>query len=113
MDAAKGILTSHGAARPRTLAVVAAGMGKCCVAGAGEIRIDEEARRFTAGGDTVNEGDWITLDGSTGEVFLGKLELEQPEVSGDFADADGVGRQVPCSQGAHQRRYSPRRRGRP
>jgi pyruvate, orthophosphate dikinase len=52
-------MTSHAA-------VVARGMGKCCVAGAGELAIDEGRRRFTAGGATVAEGDWITLDGSPG-----------------------------------------------
>ena len=84
MDAAKGILTSRGG-KTSHAAVVARGMGKCCVAGAGEVKIDEKARQFTVNGTVVKEGDWITLDGGTGEVFLGKLELEQPEVSGDFA----------------------------
>lgn len=84
MDAAKGILTSRGG-KTSHAAVVARGMGKCCVAGAGDVRIDEAGRKFTAGGVEVKEGDWITLDGSTGEVFVGQLELEEPEVSGDFA----------------------------
>lgn len=84
MDAAKGILTARGG-KTSHAAVVARGMGKCCVAGAGEVKIDEEARQFSVGSTVVKEGDWITLDGSTGEVFLGKLELEEPEVSGDFA----------------------------
>ena len=84
MDAAKGILTARGG-KTSHAAVVARGMGKCCVAGAGAIKIDDEARQFTVGEHVVKEGDWITLDGGTGEVFLGKLELETPEVSGDFA----------------------------
>ncbi|MFS8571736.1 MAG: pyruvate, phosphate dikinase [Clostridia bacterium] len=84
MDAAKGILTARGG-KTSHAAVVARGMGKPCVTGAGEIKIDEENRQFTVGQQTVKEGDWITLDGSTGEVFLGQLALEQPEVTGDFA----------------------------
>ncbi len=84
MDAAKGILTARGG-KTSHAAVVARGMGKPCVTGAGEIKIDEENRQFTVGQHTVKEGDWITLDGSTGEVFLGQLALEQPEVTGDFA----------------------------
>ena len=84
MDVAKGILTSRGG-KTSHAAVVARGMGKCCVAGAGEVRIDEEAKLFRVGSETVREGDWITLDGSTGEVFKGKLNLVDPEVSGDFA----------------------------
>jgi len=84
MDAAKGILTARGG-KTSHAAVVARGMGKCCVTGAGEIKIDEESRQFTVGQYTIKEGDWITLDGSSGEVFLGKLELVLPEVTGDFA----------------------------
>ncbi len=84
MDVAKGILTSRGG-KTSHAAVVARGMGKSCVAGAGDVKISEASRQFTVAGVDVKEGDWITLDGGTGEVFLGKLELEEPEVSGDFA----------------------------
>jgi len=70
-------MTSHAA-------VVARGMGKCCVAGAGDIQVDEKAKTLTVKGKTFNEGDIITLDGSTGEVFAGALEVMDPELSGDF-----------------------------
>jgi len=70
-------MTSHAA-------VVARGMGKCCVAGASEIAVDEKAKTLTIKGKTYNEGDMITLDGSTGEVFAGSLQTQDPELSGDF-----------------------------
>jgi pyruvate,orthophosphate dikinase len=59
-------------------------MGKCCVAGASEIAVDEKAKTLIIGGKTYNEGDMITLDGSTGEVFAGALKVVDPELSGDF-----------------------------
>src|SRR5262249_14072669 len=65
-------------------AVVARGMGKCCVAGCGDAQIDYPARQFTANGVTVKEGEWITLDGSTGRVILGQVPLIAPEISGHF-----------------------------
>ncbi|HEY2954413.1 MAG TPA: pyruvate, phosphate dikinase [Candidatus Eisenbacteria bacterium] len=65
-------------------AVVARGMGKPCVCGAGEVRVDESARRFSADGVTVKEGDWITMDGSTGRVYTGQAPLVDAEVSGEF-----------------------------
>jgi pyruvate,orthophosphate dikinase len=84
MHAAQGILTSRGGMTSHA-AVVARGMGKCCVAGCGEISVDEEAKRFTVGNLTIKEGDYITLNGSTGEVIQGKVDLVKPELSGDFA----------------------------
>src|SRR5690606_33732674 len=84
MAAAVGILTSRGGMTSHA-AVVARGMGKCCVAGAGAITVDEKGRRFTVGNTVVKEGDWITLNGSTGEVILGQVKLVEPELSGDFA----------------------------
>ncbi len=83
MDAAEGILTSRGGMTSHA-AVVARGMGKCCVAGCGEVKVDEARKRFTVGDIVVKEGDWITLNGSTGEVILGQVKLIQPELSGDF-----------------------------
>ena len=71
MAAAKGILTARGGMTSHA-AVVARGMGKCCVAGAKDVRVDE-AGSFTAGGKTVKRGDWITLDGSNGRVIAGKV----------------------------------------
>ncbi len=83
MHAAQGILTARGGMTSHA-AVVARGMGKCCVAGAGDIQVDEKAKTLTVKGKTFNEGDIITLDGSTGEVFAGALEVMDPELSGDF-----------------------------
>ncbi|MBP1989092.1 pyruvate, phosphate dikinase [Paenibacillus eucommiae] len=78
--AAEGVLTSRGGMTSHA-AVVARGMGKPCVCGCEEVRIDEDEPQFRAGNVTVREGDWITLDGSTGRVILGTVELKEPEVS--------------------------------
>ncbi len=83
MDIAKGILTARGGMTSHA-AVVARGMGKCCVSGAGECKIDGKGRTMTAGGKTFKEGDWISLNGSTGEVYEGKITTIDPELSGDF-----------------------------
>ncbi len=84
MHAAAGILTTRGGMTSHA-AVVARGMGRPCVSGAGEIRIDAKARSLTVRGVTLNAGDVITLDGSTGEVMAGEVPTIQPELSGDFA----------------------------
>jgi len=68
MHASQGILTSRGGMTSHA-AVVARGMGKCCVAGAGDVRVDEEKGCFIVNGEKIREGDTITLDGSTGEIF--------------------------------------------
>ncbi|MBN1493660.1 MAG: pyruvate, phosphate dikinase [Candidatus Omnitrophica bacterium] len=83
MHVAKGILTSRGGMTSHA-AVVARGMGTCCVAGCGEIIIDYKARQFSVGNTVVKEGDWISLDGSLGEVYLGKVETMQAQLSGEF-----------------------------
>ena len=83
MSAAKGILTSRGGMTSHA-AVVARGMGRPCVSGAGVISIDYKAKKFTVGKIEVKEGDIITINGSTGEVMLGKIPTIEPEVSGDF-----------------------------
>ena len=83
MDAAKGILTSTGGLTSHA-AVVARGMGKPCVCGAGDVRVDDRARRFTIDRVVVREGDWISIDGSTGQVMLGKVPTLPAEVSGEF-----------------------------
>jgi len=83
MNAAQGILTARGGMTSHA-AVVARGMGKCCVSGAGDIRIDEAEGLFTCADIVIKKGDIITLDGSTGEVYQGKLPLKDPELSGDF-----------------------------
>ena len=88
MHAAAGILTTRGGMTSHA-AVVARGMGRPCVAGAGEIRIDLAARSMTVRGVTLKAGDLITLDGSTGEVMSGQVPTIQPELSGDFATLMG------------------------
>ena len=78
IEVAAGILTSQGGMTSHA-AVVTRGMGKCCVAGAGEIAIDERARQLRARGQVLKEGDWITLDGSNGRVFKGRKRLLPPD----------------------------------
>jgi len=84
MHAAAGILTTRGGMTSHA-AVVARGMGRACVAGAGELRIDYANAKMTVMGKEVKAGDTITIDGSTGEVMLGAVPMIQPELSGDFA----------------------------
>ncbi|MHC5010354.1 MAG: pyruvate, phosphate dikinase [Planctomycetota bacterium] len=95
MDAAQGILTSTGGMTSHA-AVVARGMGKCCIAGAGTVRIDPRSRVFRAGEATVREGDVISLDGASGEVMLGEVPTIPAEQSGHFqtllAWSDGIAR---------------------
>lgn len=83
MVAAEGILTSRGGMTSHA-AVVARGMGKCCVAGCSDIRVDEENRVIKTRYQEIHEGDYISLDGSTGTVYLGEIEKVQPELSGNF-----------------------------
>ena len=95
MHAAKGILTTRGGMTSHA-AVVARGMGRPCVAGAGSIVVDYAAQALSAGGRIVRGGETITLDGATGEVFAGTVAMIEPQLSGDFATlmewADGVRR---------------------
>ncbi len=88
MHAAKGILTARGGTTSHA-AVVARGMGRPCVSGAGAIRIDYAAGRMTVGDNVVNKGDVITIDGSTGEVILGRVPTIEPALSGDFGTLMG------------------------
>ena len=83
MHAARGILTARGGQTSHA-AVVARGMGKCCVAGCGAISIDYQNDLFTVNGKSVKAGDWISLDGSTGEVMLGRVPTRNPKLSGNF-----------------------------
>lgn len=83
MAVAQGILTMRGGMTSHA-AVVARGMGKCCVSGAGEIQVDYKAKTVTMGGKTYNEGDWISLNGSTGDVYDGQVPTTEPELGGDF-----------------------------
>ena len=82
LDAA-GILTARGGMTSHA-AVVARGMGKCCVSGAGELEIDYKARTIKVNGYTIKEGDWISLNGSTGEVYLGEVATQAANLDGDF-----------------------------
>ena len=84
MSVAQGILTARGGMTSHA-AVVARGMGKCCVSGAGEIIVDYKARTVQMGGKTFKEGDWISLNGSTGDVYEGLVSTVDAELSGDFA----------------------------
>jgi pyruvate,orthophosphate dikinase len=83
MSVAKGILTARGGMTSHA-AVVARGMGKCCVSGAGAVHVDYKARTMSIGDRTWEEGDWISLNGSTGEVYDGKIQTKDAELSGDF-----------------------------
>ena len=83
MAAAKGILTVRGGMTSHA-AVVARGMGTCCVAGCGAIKMDEANKRFTLGGKTYNEGDWISLDGSTGNIYGEELDTTDATIGGEF-----------------------------
>jgi len=83
MAAAQGILTARGGMTSHA-AVVGRGMGKCCVVGCSEITVREEDRRVEAGGQVIKEGDWISLNGTTGEVILGQVPLVEPKLTGAF-----------------------------
>ncbi|NBC83195.1 MAG: pyruvate, phosphate dikinase [Bacteroidetes bacterium] len=85
MHIAKGILTARGGMTSHA-AVVARGMGKCCVSGAGGAKINYRDRTMTVDGKVFKEGDWISLNGSTGEVYEGKIITKDPEMSGDFGE---------------------------
>ncbi len=83
MHAAQGILTVRGGMTSHA-AVVARGMGTCCVSGCGDIKIDEEKKVFELGGYTFHEGDYISLDGSTGKIYKGDIATKEAEIGGDF-----------------------------
>ncbi len=83
MNAAQGILTVRGGMTSHA-AVVARGMGTCCVSGCGDIKIDEENKTFELGGYTFKEGDYISLDGSTGKIYKGDIQTNEAEIGGNF-----------------------------
>ena len=89
MNAAEGILTARGGMTSHA-AVVARGMGKCCVSGAGERIIDYKARTIRIGDTLIREGDWISLNGSTGEVYLGQVATKAAELNDDFTKLLGL-----------------------
>ena len=84
MTVAQGILTARGGMTSHA-AVVARGMGKCCVSGAGEIKVDYKAKTVVMGGKTYQEGDWISINGSTGEVYDGLVSTVDADISDDFS----------------------------
>jgi pyruvate,orthophosphate dikinase len=88
MHAAEGILTTRGGMTSHA-AVVARGMGKPCVSGAGSIRVDYAAKTFTVAGVIIRAGETITIDGSTGQVLQGQVAMQEPEMSGEFATLMG------------------------
>ncbi len=118
MDVAKGILTAIGG-KSSHAAVVARGMGRPCVVGASGIRIDEHKKIFTAQVDgktvTVKEGDFISLDGTTGDVYLGQAKSIEPDLTPRLhRQVHGLDRRVPRQiRRARQRRYPARRQSRP
>ncbi|MCD4734983.1 MAG: pyruvate, phosphate dikinase [Bacteroidales bacterium] len=85
MNVANGILTARGGMTSHA-AVVARGMGKCCVSGAGSIKISYKDKTLTCGGKTFNEGAWISLNGTTGEVYEGQIKTKEPQMGGDFGE---------------------------
>jgi len=85
MNIAKGILTARGGMTSHA-AVVARGMGKCCISGAGALKINYKTRTLTVDGKEYHEGDWISLNGSTGNIIEGKVATIEPELSGEFAE---------------------------
>lgn len=85
MALSQGVLTGRGGMTSHA-AIVARSMGKCCVAGCEDIKVDEAGKKFSVGGVTVHEGEWLTLNGSTGEVILGKVPTMEPSMTGDFGE---------------------------
>ena len=83
MKSSEGILTVRGGMTSHA-AVVARGMGECCVSGCGDIVMDEENKKFTLGGKTIKEGDFISIDGTTGNIYEGKIATVDAQISGDF-----------------------------
>ncbi|MDP3387383.1 MAG: pyruvate, phosphate dikinase [Eubacteriales bacterium] len=85
MNVARGILTARGGMTSHA-AVVARGMGKCCIAGCDQVRVDEEMKVFTVNGEKFHEGDYISLDGSTGKLYKGSIKTVDPTLSGSFGE---------------------------
>ena len=102
MHAAEGILTARGGMTSHA-AVVARGMGTCCVSGCGEIKMNEDERYFELGGETVKEGDYISLDGTTGRIYLGDIRTKGGRDRRELPADHGLGGQIPPDAGAHER----------
>ena len=104
MAAAQGILTVRGGMTSHA-AVVARGMGTCCVSGCGEITMDEEEKYFTLAGKTFNEGDWISIDGSTGNIYGGAdPDRRRPPSPATSTASWSWADKLPRAAGPHQRR---------
>ena len=101
MHAAAGIVTARGGMTSHA-AVVARGMGRACVCGAGELRIEKDGSGFTVHGRTVKKGEEITIDGSTGEIFCGAVPTIEPELSGDFGKMMRFELRMDEKSGPHQ-----------
>ena len=102
---AQGVVTSHGGMTSHA-AVVARGMGKPCIAGAADLEIDAAAKMFKVGDTVVREGDWITMDGTSGKVIVGQVALVPPQINENFDRGAGLGRRGAPPAGAHQRRHA-------
>ncbi len=108
MAVSEGIMTARGGMTSHA-AVVARGMGTCCVAGVNGIKVSEADKTLTfADGTVVHEGDFISLDGSTGNVYLGKIETQDAELTGDFGRFMGWADEIPHSERPYERRYPAR-----
>ena len=105
MVAAQAIVTARGGMTSHA-AVVARGMGKTCVCGANSLDIDYSQQQFTVDGTVVTKGEWITVDGSTGRVFLGQVPTIQPTLGPEFHEIDDLGRQVSAAARARQCRHA-------
>ena len=112
MHLAKGILTATGG-KASHAAVVARGWGKPCVVGCDAIQINEQAGQVTINGQVVKVGDFLTINGTTGDVMIGQVPTVDPEVSGDFATLMEWADKRADAQGPHQRRHARRTRPRP
>ena len=108
MEAAEGVLTARGGMTSHA-AVVARGMGTCCVAGCGDIKVDYDNACFSVGDTVVKQGDYISIDGSTGNVYLGQIETESAKMARDFGTFMGLGRRDKNDAGKNERRYAARR----
>ena len=108
MKAAQGILTVRGGMTSHA-AVVARGMGKCCVSGCGAIKMDEENKQFELSGKTFHEGDWLSIDGSTGKIYDGAIPTVDASIGGEFGRVMGWADSTP-PEGPHQCGHPPRRR---
>ena len=108
MHSAAGILTSTGGMTSHA-AVVARGWGRCCVAGAGEISIDEKGRKIKVKGKTYSHKDVVSIDGSTGEVMAGEIATQNAQALRRFFEGDGLVGQIRQDVGSHQCRHTGRR----